>query len=317
MGQGPIFIAGASYSGKTQMRLMLSAHPNIIITRRTYMWRRYYNRFGDLSDPENLKRCLKTMLASKHIQTLNPDPERILREFWQGKPDYGRLFALLHRHFAEQQGKTRWGDQQGSLEDDAALIFSSEPRAMIIHMVRNPIERVEESVSTSTHRKGKIGWETSLWRRSSQLAVRNLEKYPYHYKVVQCAQLFSSPEETLQDVCVFLGEEFSSDMLAVEGLTEMGVDVPESFAKGEQAADRRNQRQRISLTTTERLFVQSRVRGEMSFLGYPEMEQQLSFLNTLLYALVDYPFNIAGVLLWELWSRKKSGTPRISFGHGS
>ena len=33
--QRPIFIGGLSYSGKTPLRIMLSAHPNILLTRRT------------------------------------------------------------------------------------------------------------------------------------------------------------------------------------------------------------------------------------------------------------------------------------------
>lgn len=299
------------------MRLMLSAHPNIVITRRTYMWRRYYKRFGDLRDPENFERCLEIMLASKHVQTLNPDADRIRREFWQGRPGYARLFAMVHRHFAEQLGKSRWGDQQGLLEHDAALIFAAEPRAVIIHMVRNPLDRIEESVATSAHRRGKIGWETSLWRRSSRLALRNLKNYPHRYKVVQCEQLFTFPEKTLRDVCLFLGEEFYPEMLEVEGLAEMGVDVPGASVKGEQAEGSPNRGSYPALAPAERSFIQSRVRREMSALGYLKREHRLSFTNTLKYALLDYPLNLAGAILWETWGRRKLNVPNISFEHGS
>jgi len=307
MRQGPIFIAGVSYSGKTQMRLILSAHPNIIITRRTYMWRKYYNKFGDLSDSEKFERCLETMLDSKHIQAINPDPERIRREFWQGEPDYGHLFALIHSHFAEQQGKTRWGDQQGTLENDAALIFSSEPEAAILHMVRNPLNRVEESVSTSRHRRGKIGWETSFWQRSTRLALRNQDEYPRRYLVVQCERLFAEPERTLRDVCLFLGEEFHPEMLEAEGLAEMGVHVPEKYAKRKQLTDGgKVRRVHITLTNTERTYIQAQVRHEMSTLGYSSTNKRLSFFDLLKYALLDYPLNLAGSVLWKAWGSKVS-----------
>ena len=77
MSNGPIFIGGLSFSGKTQLRLLLGTHPNIVITRRTRMWTRFYGRFGDLSRPENFERCLEAMLRNKHICALNPDPARI------------------------------------------------------------------------------------------------------------------------------------------------------------------------------------------------------------------------------------------------
>lgn len=317
MKRGPVYIAGVSYSGKTQMRLMLSAHSNIVITRRTYMWRRYYNRFGNLRDPENFERCLETMLASKHIQVLNPDPDRIRREFRQDKPNYALLFAIIHRHFAEAQGKARWGDQQGLLENDADLLFTAEPQAVIIHMVRDPLNRIGESVATSAHRKAKIGWETSLWRRSSRLALRNLKQYPLRYMVVQCEQLFAYPEKTLREVCLFLGEDFHPEMLAVEGLAEMGVDVPQAFNKAKQGAGGKNGLDQDVLTPAERSFIQARVRREMSALGYLKSEQSLSFMNALKYALLDYPLNLAGAILWETWGRRKMNVPKISFEHGS
>ena len=42
----PIFIGGLSFTGKTQLRAMLSAHPNILIARRTHLWDRFYKRYG-------------------------------------------------------------------------------------------------------------------------------------------------------------------------------------------------------------------------------------------------------------------------------
>ena len=79
MGAGPIFIGGLSFSGKTELRLMLSSHPNLAFSRRTYMWPRYFERYGDLSRSEQLERCLADMLRNKHIMALSPDPERIRR----------------------------------------------------------------------------------------------------------------------------------------------------------------------------------------------------------------------------------------------
>ena len=317
IGSGPIYIAGVSYSGKTQMRLMLSAHPNIVVTRRTYMWRKYYNRFGDLSDPQNFERCLDAILDSKHIQSLDPNPERIRQEFQQGKPGYARLFAIIHRQFAESLGKKRWGDQQGALENEAALIFAYEPNAYIIHLVRNPLDRIEESVSTSAHRRGKIGWETSFWQRSSQLALSNLKHFPQRYMVVHCERLFSDPETTLRDVCDFLGEDFYPEMLMVAGLADMGVKVPEQFVKREQAADSKKRQVPNMLSLTERSFIQSQVRSEMSVFGYPNVNQRLPFASALKYAFLDYPMNLAGSVLWEAWGSKKLETPKISFENRS
>src|SRR6266536_1371779 len=56
--RGPIYIAGLAHSAKTPLRAALAAHPDISMTRRTYMWGRFYGRFGDLTDERNAERCL-------------------------------------------------------------------------------------------------------------------------------------------------------------------------------------------------------------------------------------------------------------------
>ena len=48
---GPIFVGGLDRSGKTLLRLALSSHPNIAMTRRTYTWTEVYQRYGDLGLP--------------------------------------------------------------------------------------------------------------------------------------------------------------------------------------------------------------------------------------------------------------------------
>src|SRR5690554_3292259 len=99
--QSPIFIGGLDNSGKTHLRLALSAHPDIAMTRRSYMWTRVYQRYGDLRERENFERCLQALMSRKDVRALQPDVDRIRREFWAGEPTYGRLFALIHEHYAE------------------------------------------------------------------------------------------------------------------------------------------------------------------------------------------------------------------------
>jgi hypothetical protein len=282
MAGGPIFIAGLSYSGKTQLRMLLSAHPNIVITRRTYMWRKFYNRFGNLSDPKNLERCVDAMLSRKHILALEPDPERIRREFWQGAATYARLFALFHEHHAEKLGKLRWGDQLGFVEKYADLIFAAYPDAQMIHMVRDPFERTGESLSGSARRLGKLGWELAQWQFSVQLAQRNESQHAGRYLIVHCEELFSEPEKVLRAVCAFIDEDFIPKILE---------DVQFHEAQG-------------PLTAPEQNFIQSQVKSEMLFLGY-RRSTNLPAGETWKYLLAEYPANLAGMLLWNILKNRQ------------
>ena len=291
VGTGPIFIGGLSYSGKTYLRLMLLANPNLMITRRTKMWTRYYNRFGDLGTDENFERCLQIMMQAKHIQDLQPDPDRIRREFWQGAPTYGRLFALFHAHHAESAGRPRWGDQLGRVEAFADPIFAAYPNAKMIHMVRDPRARTAESLISSRYRRAKLGWETAAWRWSARLAKRNAGRYPDRYQIIHFEALLGSPEETMRQVCGFIDESFLPSMLTVENVPGLPHGINPSENGGEIDTIFNNR---------EVALLQAGAGKEMAAFDYHPRPLTLSVEDYIALPTVDGPLNLAGQALWWL-----------------
>jgi hypothetical protein len=220
MSIGPVFIAGLAFSGKTPLRIALSAHPRLALTRGTAMWQRYDDRYGDLGRPANLNRCLSAMLDDPSIARLAPDRARIERELRAGPSTYAHLFAVVHRQHAERLGKQRWGDQMGALERYADRVLTAYPTAQMIHMIRDP--RTRQAAAALAHRRlpGRLGWETARWRHSADLAERNLRRYPGRYRVVRYELLCGDPEATLRAVAAFLDEEFAPAMMsALAGVT--------------------------------------------------------------------------------------------------
>lgn len=303
MENGPIFIGGLDNSGKTLLRLALSSHPNIAMTRRTYMWTRVYNRYGDLSQRQNFENCLSMMLGQKDVRALQPDPERIRREFWQGKPTYGRLFAILHEHFAERLGKPRWGEQEGSIEKYAGQIFEAYPSAKIIHMVRDPRNRYEEMLLTTPPkvRLGRVGVNTTDWLRSVRLARRNHQKYPKGYKVFQYEDLLSHPEKTLIKICGFIGEDYASAMITLEGAIRFGsgseAGIPSEWKRDGIKFDLDKLQ---AVTRREAAFMQVIAREEMTAWGYALHRIKLSTNEAMLYYGMDWPFSLMRMAAWNI-----------------
>lgn len=291
METGPIFIGGLANSGKTELRLMLEVHPNLSLTRRTYMWTRFYQRFGDLAIHENFERCLTQMLQNKHIQALEPDVARIRSDFLQGKPTYAQLFGLIHSQYAARIGKPRWGDQLGSVERYATPIFEGYPTARMIQMVRNPRHIYEEAKARSHQRPGKVGWTMAAWLHSVRCASDNLCRFPNHYKIVTYERLMSQPEETLREVCEFIGEEYLPEMV-----NESRVNL-QSFSQVPAA----------EMSMRERAFVQQQAKSELLGLGYTLETNEFSIRDRLLYLGLDWPINRAAMLAWQ--SRNREITP--------
>lgn len=211
----PLYIGGPARSGKTYMRLMLAAHPDWCFSKRTNLWTRVYDRFGDLADDANLDRCLSAIRASRHIRELEPDGDTLRRDFRGGPRSYARLFALLHRRYAARLGKGRWGDQTEGVELVAEQVFAAFPNARLVHLLRDPRDYYEALVDRDGRRPGRLGETTERWRQSAEAAARNERRYPGRYRVARYESMVLEPERTLDELVVWLGIAPAGDMLAL------------------------------------------------------------------------------------------------------
>lgn len=301
MNRGPIFIAGLERSGTSLIYALLASHPNIAMTRRTNLWTHFYNQYGDLSRPENFERCLDMMMQYKRMRPLRPDPERIRREFWQGEQTYARLFALLEMHYAEQVGKPRWGDKSLNTERYAEPIFTAYPHARIIHMIRDPRDRYASALTRWKVSRGGPGAGIAMWLSSANLAQRNQYRYPDRYKIVRYETLAGKPEETLRDICAFIGEDYAPEMLRMSGAAafrdEGGNSSYGQHEPGRISTKSIGRFQQV-LSARQIAFMQMLGGGKMAGFDYPLAAVRLSFAERLLFALVDVPFNLARMFAW-------------------
>jgi hypothetical protein len=264
---GPIFVAGASRSGKTLMRALLSSHPRILVSRRTEMWTRFYERFGDLADDENLERCMQAMLERAQIAALAPDLDRLRRDFRRGPRTYPRLFALMHEQYAGRYGKLRWGDQTGGLERMADQIIPAYAGTRFLHMVRDPRDRYVAIAEKRPTRLLTLERSTLHWMRSARLALRNVRRYPESYRVVTYEALVTQGEETAREVCEFLGEEYEPSMLRLESEPRYELQRLAS-ENGSPLSAEYVGCHRDALASWARSFVEIIARSEMRTFGY-------------------------------------------------
>jgi hypothetical protein len=281
------------------MRFILSSHPNLAFSRRTNMWTRFYERYGDLAHSENFERCLSALLQCKHVRVLNPDPARIRHEFWQGEPTYARLFALLHEHYTQQQDKARWGDQSAWLEGCAGVVLSAYPEAKMIQMVRDPRDRYEATLTRSPNGKGRVGGVTATWLYSIYLAERNRQRYPERYKVVRFESLVSQPEKTVAEVCAFLDEEYFPEMLLMKGVPRFQKYSAEGRSPLSTEFIGRFQGR---MPEHEIRFMQLLAGRKMRAYGYELHPVHFSLADWLSFSLVELPANLLRALVWRQWA---------------
>ena len=295
----PIFIGGLERSGKTYMRMMLSGHPRLFLSRRTNLWTRHFNRYGDLNHAENLERCLSVLMKSKHTRSLIVDPSRLKQELAAGHISYARLFALIHEGHASRLGRSRWGDQTEFLEQYAPVILSAYPEARFIHMLRDPRDRYEAMLHKSS-RRGGLGVATAHWRSSAELAVKNQSEYSGRYKVIRYEDMARDPGGTLRDVCDFLEEEYSPVMLRMEGERRFsGSDVGTEELAGPLTAKYIG-KYRTGLQRRETAYIQKNVGDLMGQFGYSLEPIQFSWGESLRFHLLDEAIHSLIRIGWQL-----------------
>ena len=309
MNQGPIFVGGPNRSGTSLMYAILASHPNISMSQRTDLWRYFHGQFGDLSQQENFEACLDAMVRYRRISRLEPDPERIRREFLEGEPTYGRLFALIHGHRAEQVGRPRWGDKSLHSELHADQVFAEFPNARFIHIVRDPRDRYasEKRKFSSNEASATARWSVSAW-----MARRNRRRYPQRYMVVRYETLASQPEETVRRVCEFIGEPYVPAMLEMRGapehLAQGGDSSFEPIEPGE-ISTRSIGRFPNAISGTEIAFIQMIVGWQMAHFDYEQYPVELSPRERLSLYFVTLPWGVArmGRSLARKWYKHIKG----------
>ena len=315
---GPVFVAGLERSGTSLMYALLASHPNIAMTRRTNLWTHFYGQYGDLADDANLERCLAMMMRYRRLQLLQPDPERLRRDFRSGARTYPRLFALLEEQYAERLGRARWGDKSLNTERYTDEIIDAYPGVRMLHMIRDPRDRYASSKTRWETRRGGVGAGTAEWLFSARSALRNEQRHPDHVMVVRYEDLAGDPEKSLVRICDFIGEPYSDEMLTFDGAPvfrdkgsnssygsrTVGAISPESIGKF-----------RNVLSPREIAFTQMVAATEMVRLGYSPDPLQLTRPARVQFVVGNLPLEGCRLVAWRAREavRDRKGRPVPSY----
>jgi hypothetical protein len=316
--RGPVFVGGLERTGTSLIYALLASHPNIAMSRRTNWWTFFYDHFGSLEADANLDRCLATMRRYRRHQKLQPDFDRLRRELVAGPRDYGRLFALLEAQHTERLGKPRWGDKSLHTERHAETVFRHFPEARILHMVRDPRDRYASVVKRWKRVKGGVGAATAMWLDSMALGERNQRRWPDRYLIVRYEDLASRPEESVRDICAFIGEPFEPVMLLMGGAEDFR-DQGGNSSYGEIPVGTISTasigRYRQVIKPAEVAFMQRLAGRMMRTHGYTLDPVALDGGATVRFALVDVPVGLAIMTGWRARERLYDATGRSPSAH--
>jgi hypothetical protein len=197
---------------------MVNAHPRLAIMGEVHYFDRIVRlkeRFHDLSTREDRESFFRLLPRVEGIQYL-ADIDTLIEEVKarldaDPNPTLDRFYELLLRAYSQREGKPRFGDK--SLEHVRHLdrLVALFPDARIVHLVRDPRAVVESMLRMPWAPEDVLStaakWRANVWS-AAEFSDRDHRMLEVRYE-----DIVTHPQEELQRICSFIGEEFDEQML--------------------------------------------------------------------------------------------------------
>jgi hypothetical protein len=230
----PIFVVGPPRSGTTLTAKILGRHSRVFVPGETHFFDDIYARrreLGELSDPAARAKVLSRLDTIYERYDEAADQRRIHRIFQSTdlREQLGRCLTYkdLLSHFMESQmrsaGKIRWGNNVPKDIFHVKEILSFYPGAKFIVCLRD----VRDFLLSYKYKWRNTGKENSdrvkklyhpvvtslLWKASVKQILRAKDAIPSgNVTLVRYERLAEKPEQSIRELCDFIGEDFEPAM---------------------------------------------------------------------------------------------------------
>jgi hypothetical protein len=138
----PLFILGNPRSGTSLFRIILNAHPNIVVPPESGFLQWWYPKYKDWNEEmlneSDVASYVEDVLTSKKIESYNFDQRKLIQFIIKERPiNYASLASCLYRFYGREKDIKVWGDKNNYYIHHIPLLCRLYPEAKFIHIVRD------------------------------------------------------------------------------------------------------------------------------------------------------------------------------------
>ena len=235
------FIVGVTRSGTTLLRLMLDAHPELAIPPETHFVPTVIKRTERGRKVQSIHRVF---VENRRWGDFDLDSDELLRRLKRLDPlDPRAVLRCFYDMYAEQMGKSRWGDKTPGYQVKMRRIHRSLPEARFIHLIRDGRDVVLSQWSKAQN-PTPVEEAAKRWKQRVRLTQRLASKEPETYMELRYEELVAEPAPLIERICEFIELDFDPVMLrhhegAEERLDQIAKPLPAYGGVGELDAETR------------------------------------------------------------------------------
>ena len=245
--KSPLFIIGNPRSGTTLLRLMLTCHKEIVVPPEcgfaVWLYRNYTD-WHDRAVDEVVQSFVADLMKCRKIETWKLDEEKLHHFLSAARPSsYPEATSLVYEYYGLSRGRnfSRWGDKNNFYVDHIPALHEMFPSAYYVHIVRDG-RNVACSYKRLHKEQIKAPYAPRLPHRIQDIAQewrKNLQTINASFDAlgrervheIRLEDLVCNTQESLTEICSFLGEEFDPAMLDYHRLNAEEELEPKEFAQ--------------------------------------------------------------------------------------
>jgi hypothetical protein len=219
----PVFLIGSPRSGTTLLHQMFDHHPALALPYESkYIATFHANlaEFGDLHDERNREVLIQSIEkfmrnawleneTGEWIPGLSDAAPELARK---AEPSFAGVIDAIYTFFAAQNGAQRWGDKMATFTRCMPAVLQLFPDAKIVHIIRDGRD-VASSILPLSFGPNTSYVAAKKWRNFVQHGLEFADTHPGQVYTLRYEDLIDDPEKYLREICVFIDEPFSGEML--------------------------------------------------------------------------------------------------------
>jgi hypothetical protein len=213
----PFFIVGASRSGTTMLRLMVNEHPALHVPRESWFIMNLMDELPLQSSLSEDQVRLAFDIVTAHWRWKDWEIEE--NHLWDRfarlhEPLLSDLIDAVFTLSSERsgEGKCRWGDKTPEYIRHIDRLHTVFPEAQFIHIIRDGRD-VCLSLTRYEYRHGILSENAKYWAEWVAAGIESGRRLPKSlYLEVAYEDVVINTEQTLKEVCQFLGVPYSPRM---------------------------------------------------------------------------------------------------------